>query len=163
VPEVWSNIGLCCFYSSQFDLSLSCLERALQQFSGDADDSETLSDVWFNIGQVSISIGDMNLAYQAFKISISINPNHGESYANLSVLELYQNPPNEEASQSNRAIAAKLCPHLFEPHYNGALLSFKQGKFSRAYSMVGSALGVNPVHSQSLELLQMLDQVVTVL
>ena len=41
--------------------------------------------MWYNIGQVAIGIGDLGLAYQAFKISISVDANHAESYANLGV------------------------------------------------------------------------------
>ena len=42
----------------------------------------------YNIGHVAIGIGDLGLAYQAFKISISVDANHAESYSNLGVLEL---------------------------------------------------------------------------
>ena len=27
--EIWNNLGLCCFYSGQYDLFYSCFERAL--------------------------------------------------------------------------------------------------------------------------------------
>ena len=40
--EVWNNIGLCCFYSSQYDMSLGCFERALGM-AGDDD----MADVWY--------------------------------------------------------------------------------------------------------------------
>lgn len=39
--EVWNNIGLCCFYSSQYDMALGCFERALA-VAGD----EEMADVW---------------------------------------------------------------------------------------------------------------------
>ncbi len=45
--ELWANLGLCCFYSSQYDMCLGCFEQALQL----ADDS-ALGDIWYNIGQV---------------------------------------------------------------------------------------------------------------
>src|SRR5689334_17302600 len=45
--ELWNNVGLCCFYASQYDTCLSCFDKALQL----ADDS-ALPDVWYNIGQV---------------------------------------------------------------------------------------------------------------
>jgi len=51
-------------------------------------DDITAADVWYNIGHVAIGIGDLNLAYQSFKISVSHNPNHAESFNNLGVLEL---------------------------------------------------------------------------
>lgn len=38
--------------------------------------------------QVAIGVGDLGLAYQAFKIAISVDPNHAESYNNIGVLEL---------------------------------------------------------------------------
>ena len=38
-----------------------------------------------NIGQVAIAMGDLGLAYQAFKIAISVDNNHAESYCNLGV------------------------------------------------------------------------------
>jgi tetratricopeptide repeat protein 8 len=41
-PEVWNNIGLCCFYSSQYDMALGCFERALV-LAGD----EEMSDLWW--------------------------------------------------------------------------------------------------------------------
>jgi len=83
--ELWNNIGLCCFYASQYDMALSCFEWALAI----ADDSNA-SDIWFNIGHIGIGIGDLGLAYQAFKIAVSINPEHAESYNNLGVLELWK-------------------------------------------------------------------------
>ena len=48
-PEIWNNIGLCCFYASQHDMALGCFTRAL----GVAGD-EVLADIWYNIGQVGI-------------------------------------------------------------------------------------------------------------
>lgn len=33
-------------------------------------------------------VGDLGLAYQAFKIAVSVDPNHAESYNNIGVLEL---------------------------------------------------------------------------
>ncbi len=33
----------------------------------------------YNVGQVAVGIGDLGLAYQAFKVTISINSNHAES------------------------------------------------------------------------------------
>ena len=39
----------------------------------------------YNIGQISIGIGDLGLAYQAFKIGVSIDSNHAECYNNLGV------------------------------------------------------------------------------
>lgn len=45
--ELWTNLGLCCFYSSQYDMCLGCFEQALQL----ADDG-CLADIWYNVSQV---------------------------------------------------------------------------------------------------------------
>jgi len=87
-------MGLCCFYSAQYDMALSCFQRALL-----IGDDLTLAEVWYNIGHIGIGIGDLGLAYQSFKISISHNSNHAESFNNLGVLELRKG--NVEQAKSN--------------------------------------------------------------
>ena len=37
---------------------------------------------------MGISLGDLGLAYQAFKVAVSIDPNHGEALNNIAVLEM---------------------------------------------------------------------------
>jgi tetratricopeptide repeat protein 8 len=109
--ELWCNIGLCCFYASQYDMTLSCLERALAMASDD-----TMADIWYNIGQVAIGIGDLGLAYQAFKIAVSVDSNHAESYNNLGVLELRKG--NLDQARANFQLAESLADFMFEPSYN---------------------------------------------
>ena len=104
-PELWCNLGLCCFYASQYDMALSCLEKALGM-AGDA----AMADVWYNIAQVAIGIGDLGLAYQGFKIAISVDSNHAEAYANLGVLELRKG--NIDAARSNFSTAQELARHV---------------------------------------------------
>lgn len=64
-------------------MTLSCFDRALRF----ADDT-IMPDVWYNIGQIAIAIGDMAQAYQSFKVALSIDSNHAECHCNLGVLEL---------------------------------------------------------------------------
>ena len=47
--ELYNNLGLCCFYAQQYDMVLTCFERAISL----ADD-QSLSDVWFNIGHIAL-------------------------------------------------------------------------------------------------------------
>lgn len=75
-------------------MALSCFERALP-----LGDDATRADIWYNVGHVGIGIGDLGLAYQAFKISISFNSTHAESYNNLGVLELRKR--NVEQAKNN--------------------------------------------------------------
>ena len=155
-PELWNNLGLCCFYASQYDMALSCLEKALGM-AGDA----AMADVWYNIAQVAIGIGDLGLAYQGFKIAISVDSNHAEAYANLGVLELRKG--NIDAARSNFSTAQELAPHMFEPFFNGALLAFKLGDFQEAYTLANKALEAFPDHHDSQELLKLLKQHFTML
>lgn len=115
--ELWCNIGLCCFYASQYDMTLSCFERALAMASDD-----TMADIWYNVGQVAIGIGDLGLAYQAFKIAVSVDSNHAESYNNLGVLELRKG--NLDQARANFQLAESLAGFMFEPSYNRGMCVF---------------------------------------
>lgn len=39
-----------------------------------ADDIEVMSDIWYNIGNIYINLGDLDMAKQAFKSSIALVP-----------------------------------------------------------------------------------------
>ncbi|KAG2493544.1 hypothetical protein HYH03_008358 [Edaphochlamys debaryana] len=133
--ELWNNLGLCCFYASQYDMCLGCFDRALA-----LGDDAALPDIWYNIGQVAVGIGDLALAYQAFKIAISLNPSHAEALNNLGVLE----------SGQREGV------HVFELFFNGALLAFKAGDFQVSFELVSQALAAYPEHTESHELLKQL-------
>lgn len=47
--ELFNNLGLCCFYAQQYDMTLTCFERALALAT-----DETMADVWYNIGHVGL-------------------------------------------------------------------------------------------------------------
>lgn len=147
--EIWNNLALCTFYASQYDMTLNCFDRAFQF----ADDSN-MADVWYNVGQAAIGVGDLGLAYQAFKISISCDNSHSESYSNLGVLELRKN--NLDQARSNFLQAIQLNPFIFEPVFNAALLAYKLGEFQESYQLVEKALGIFPEHSESKELMRLL-------
>ncbi|EFJ39613.1 TRP protein for flagellar function [Volvox carteri f. nagariensis] len=147
--ELWNNLGLCCFYASQYDMCLGCFDRALSL----ADDN-TLPDVWYNIGQTAVGIGDLALAYQAFKIAISLNPNHAEAFNNLGVLE-YRKGNDDSAAALFRS-GQREGGHVFEVFFNGALLAFKAGDFQVSFELVNQALQAYPEHTESHELLKQL-------
>eukprot|EP00605_Chrysophyceae_sp_TOSAG23-4_P003043 GSChrysophyteH1.ASY1.ANO1.3348.1 assembled CDS len=144
--ELWNNIGLCCFYSSQYDMAIGCFDRALSLSSDD-----DMSDVWYNIGHLGIAMGDHGLAYQAFKVAVSVQPSHAEALNNLAVLEIRRY--TLEQAKSFLSSATDNGPHLFEPAYNRALTAFyKQGDFAEAKEYVKRALDVYPKHRESQEL-----------
>eukprot|EP00877_Chromochloris_zofingiensis_P014770 jgi/Chrzof1/9547/Cz04g07120.t1 len=154
--EIWNNLGLCCFYASQYDMCLSCFERALSM----ADDS-SLPDVWYNIGQVAVGIGDLGWAHQCFRLALCIDPNHAEAYNNLGVLELRKG--NDEQARAHFRTGQNLAEHVFELHYNGALLAQRQGDLQEALQQVDCALQAYPEHTDSLELKRLLKAQLTVL
>lgn len=101
-------------WTAQYDLCLAAFERALAL----ASDVES-GDVWYNVGQVAIGIGDLGLAYQAFKVAISVDANHVESYANLvrapfaCVPSLHRLPPSRHywRSGEGQPRTARRTPH----------------------------------------------------
>ncbi|KAJ1436097.1 hypothetical protein B484DRAFT_445830 [Ochromonadaceae sp. CCMP2298] len=143
--EVWNNLGLCCFYSAQYDMALGCFDKAL----GMADD-ESMADVWYNIGHIGISLGDLGLAYQAFKVAVSIDATHGEALNNIAVLEMRRQ--KFEVAKACLSTSCDVSPHIFEPFYNSALMSYRMGDFQDSYTLSCKALALNPSHGDSQEL-----------
>jgi tetratricopeptide repeat protein 8 len=137
-------------------MALSCFDRALV-----ASNDETKAEIWYNVGHIGIGIGDLGLAYQAFKISVSHNPSHAESFNNLGVLELRKG--NVEQAKNNFLQAARLGSFLFEPLYNVAYLNYKRGDFQQSYTNVTSALELFPEHADSNELVKNLKRHFSVL
>lgn len=48
--QLYNNLGLCCFYAQQYDMTLSSFERALALVAND----EEQADVWYNVGHVAV-------------------------------------------------------------------------------------------------------------
>jgi tetratricopeptide repeat protein 8 len=103
---------MCCFYAQQYDMTLSCMERALD---GSTDDG-LMGDVWYNLSHLGLQLGDTNLAYQALRIAVSIDPYNGEAFNNLGILEMKKG--NTEAAKSSYLSAITVSPHLHDPCYN---------------------------------------------
>ncbi|PRP75274.1 TRP protein for ciliary function [Planoprotostelium fungivorum] len=148
--ELWNNLGLCCFHAQQYDMTLACFERALHLAQGDA-----AADVWYNLGQISLGIGDLGLAYQHFQIALSLNPSCAEAYNNLGVLELRKG--NADQARSNLQLAAQNGPYLSEPLFNEALLSYQFGQLDESYQLIRKCTQLSPNHFECKELLESLD------
>ena len=96
------------------------------------------------------------MAYQAYKVSISFNSSHAESFNNLGVLELRKT--NVEQSKNNFMQSQKSANYLFEPIFNLAYLHYKRGEFQQSFTMVHEALRLFPEHADSKELLKYLQR-----
>jgi tetratricopeptide repeat protein 8 len=149
--EIWNNLGLCLFYAAQYDMSLGCLERALA-LANDA----SMADVWYNIGHVGVMLGDLGLSYQAFKVCVSIDPCHGEALNNIGVLEMRRQ--KTDAARTYFTLTQETNSQLFEPHYNAALMAYREGNFQEAYMQAKEALKLFPDHQDSKELLLQLQK-----
>ncbi|KAK6998140.1 tetratricopeptide repeat protein 8 [Biomphalaria glabrata] len=150
--ELFNNLGLCCFYAQQYDMTLTCFMRALSL----AEDDVVIGDVWFNIGHVALGICDIKLAYQCFRLALSHNNDHAEAYNNLGVLEMKKN--HVEAARSFFQASFVMAPHLYEPHYNFAILADQLGDFQSSYLSAKRAVETFPDHVDSKELLKQLKE-----
>lgn len=65
--------------------------------------------------------GDSDIAEHSLHLALSVNSSHGEALNNLAVLQWRKNNVSKAESLLNSAIAAE--DHLYEPHYNRALLA----------------------------------------
>ena len=149
--ELYNNLGLCCFFAQQYDMTLTCFQRALSLAT-----DQSLADVWYNVGHLSLGIGDVNLAYQCFRLALSVNNDHAESYNNLGILEMRKG--RVEQARAFFQTAASLAPQMFECHYNYAALAEKMGDLQTSYILVQKAHNNFPEHADSKDLLKQLEQ-----
>lgn len=70
--EMYNNIGLCCLYSMQWDLTLTCFQHALFL----ATTPETKSEIWYNLFHLALLVGDLRLAEQCLQLSLSVWSSH---------------------------------------------------------------------------------------
>ncbi|XP_042301326.1 tetratricopeptide repeat protein 8 isoform X1 [Sceloporus undulatus] len=150
--QLFNNLGLCCFYAQQYDLILSSFERALSL----AESEEEAADVWYNLGHVAVGIGDINLAYQCFKLTLANNNDHAEAYNNLAVLEMQKG--RIEQARVFLQTASLIAPHMYEPHFNFAVLSDKVGDLQRSYVAAQKSQEVFPEHVDTQQLINQLKQ-----
>lgn len=101
------------------------------------------------------------MAYQAFKVAVSVDPNHGEALNNIAVLEMRRQKCDLARACLNISVDAG--PHLFEPMYNKALMAYRMGDFQEAYSFTQKALSLYPNHTDSKELETLLAKIFAVM
>lgn len=173
--EVWNNIALSAYLTSQFDFALSCFERSLQMCEEDA----TRADVWFNISHVGTALGDIAFAERALRIAVALDPTHGEALNNLAVLSLEKSARASEKKKQSLSTSADddesaFASHLLDPHradakaslaavlpvapfleealYNSALMAYEEGELEKSHDFLVRLLGVHPEHPEALAL-----------
>uniref|UniRef100_A0A673UZN7 Tetratricopeptide repeat domain 8 n=1 Tax=Suricata suricatta TaxID=37032 RepID=A0A673UZN7_SURSU len=150
--QLFNNLGLCCFYAQQYDMTLTSFERALAL----AENEEETADVWYNLGHVAVGIGDTNLAHQCFRLALVNNNNHAEAYNNLAVLEMRKG--HVEQARALLQTASSLAPHMYEPHFNFATISDKIGDLQRSYIAAKKSEAAFPDHVDTQHLITQLKQ-----
>ncbi|XP_023384634.1 tetratricopeptide repeat protein 8 [Pteropus vampyrus] len=150
--QLFNNLGLCCFYAQQYDMTLTSFERALSL----AENEEEAADVWYNLGHVAVGTGDMNLAHQCFRLALANNNSHAEAYNNLAVLEMRKG--HAEQARALLQTASSLAPHMYEPHFNFATVSDKIGDLQRSYVAAQKSEAAFPDHVDTQHLIKQLKQ-----
>ncbi|XP_038606707.1 tetratricopeptide repeat protein 8 isoform X3 [Tachyglossus aculeatus] len=150
--QLFNNLGLCCFYAQQYDMTLTSFERALSL----AENEEEAADVWYNLGHIAVGIGDLILAYQCFRLTLANDNDHAEAYNNLAVLEMRKG--HVEQARALLQTASSLAPHMYEPHFNFAALSDKVGDLQRSYIAAQKSEVAFPDHVDTQHLIKQLKQ-----
>lgn len=143
--EVWTNMGLCAFYTFQIELSLSCLTRALTLCKEDSQ----RADVWYNVGHVGIGMGNTAFAERAFRLAVGADSTHAEALNNLAVIAYEKKEKTGRRLLDTAVLAA---PALTEALYNTAVISFQAGELEVAYQMVMRVLEAEPDHPEAVTL-----------
>jgi tetratricopeptide repeat protein 8 len=136
---VWNNIGLCAYFSQEYETCFLAYKKAIEVAFGDDNQS---SQIWYNLGQVASSMGDLSFAYQCYKIAIAVNNRLAEAWNNLGVsrkdrqisflikttLQVIEQhtQANKDIAKSHFLSAIQICPFLYEPLYNA-------GKYGRSF------------------------------
>ena len=149
-PALLCNVGLAAFAAGQFDLALGPLTRALSA----ADDDEISSDIWYNLGTVAVGCGDLNMAYQAFRIAATLNPSNALALTNVGVLESRMGKGT--LARSSYARAARASPHVYEARFNAAVSTLSMGQYESSFAHASESQCVFPEHPESKVMLSKL-------
>ncbi|KAI1712204.1 tetratricopeptide repeat protein 8 [Ditylenchus destructor] len=152
--ELYLNIALCCFYCQQFDLAIGCLEQA----HAIADDS-VQADLWYDSAHIAIANCDLPMAERCLRIALATDPDHAESLCNLGVLKMQENKMDEARHLFHSATLKG--PHLYEAHFNLALLLHEVGNYASCYESLKKSLELFPEHFYSKKLLMRVETILS--
>ncbi|XP_068254542.1 tetratricopeptide repeat protein 8 isoform X3 [Nyctibius grandis] len=129
--------------------ALNLFKQGLDRFPGEVT-------LICGIARIYEGIGDVNLAYQCFKLTLVNNNDYAEAYNNLAVLEMRKG--HIEQARALLQTASSLAPHMYEPHFNFAILSEKVGDLQRSYTAAQKSEEAFPGHVDTQQLIKQLKQ-----
>ncbi|CAH8480156.1 unnamed protein product [Heterobilharzia americana] len=144
--ELYNNLGLCTYYTQQYDICLSFFNQAIA-----LSDATNFADVYYNLSHIAINVGDLQMAHQCLYISIVNDSNNAEAYNNLGVLE--QKLGNIDMAKELYKTSCRLTPCLFEPYHNLAFLTETIGELHTAFDLAKRSLSLFPNHGDLQNLL----------
>ncbi|CAI5452751.1 unnamed protein product [Caenorhabditis angaria] len=145
--ELNMNIALCCMASQQYDLAIQSALRAQSTMTEDV-----AADIWYNIGQIMVDVGDLVYATRAYRIALSHDPDHSESLVNLAILKHREGRFDEARSLYMSALSKN--PGMFEGNFNLALVYYQQGKYNESRQLLKQALIAFPEHDHCKKLMK---------
>uniref|UniRef100_A0A914DA24 Tetratricopeptide repeat protein n=1 Tax=Acrobeloides nanus TaxID=290746 RepID=A0A914DA24_9BILA len=149
--ELYMNIGLCCFYCQQLDLAIACIDQAHAIATDDVQ-----ADLWYNTAHIALANGDIKMADRCLRLALAANPEHAESMCNLGILKMREGKVTQARNWFHSA--SNKGPHLFEAHFNLALLCYQMGLYEEAYTYAKKSIEVFPEHVYSKNLCEHIEK-----
>lgn len=150
--ELYVNLALCCFYCQQFDLTCGCLERAHA-----IADQANQADLWYNTAHIALAHCDLKMAERSLRLALAADADHAESLVNLGILRMQGNRMDE--ARHIFQSATQKGPHLYEAHFNYALLLHEMGNYAECYRSLKRTLELFPEHFYSKKLLHRVETI----
>lgn len=144
--EVWNNLALCSFSLRQYHTFYSCFQRALRLSE---DDPDILSDIWYNIGNIYSTLGDLDMAKQAYNLSLGHLPDNTEALNNLAVITFREGKTDWAINYAEKSF--RVVPN-FEACYNLSIWYFQGSQFEKSNFYNKETLRLYPQHLESKEL-----------
>uniref|UniRef100_A0A183CE91 TPR_REGION domain-containing protein n=1 Tax=Globodera pallida TaxID=36090 RepID=A0A183CE91_GLOPA len=150
--ELYVNLAVCCFYCQQFDLACGCLQQA-HAFA----DQQMQADLWYNTAHFAMARCDLKMAERCLQLALASDADHAESLVNLGILKMHDHRTDE--ARNLFQTAAQKGPHLYEAHFNYALLLHEMGNYAQCYSSLKRSLELFPEHFYTKKLLQRVETI----
>ncbi|KAL3079588.1 hypothetical protein niasHS_005573 [Heterodera schachtii] len=150
--ELYTNLAMCCFYCQQFDLACGCLQQAHS-----VADQQVQADLWYNTAHFAMARGDLKMAERCLQLALASDADHAESLVNLGILKMHDRRTDE--ARNLFQMAADKGPHLYEAHFNSALLLHEMGNYAECHRSLKRSLELFPDHFYSKKLLQRVETI----